>query len=200
MKYNRILVIVLTLLLYNCTESKQENKVDSEKIEDKMELDTLEIENKINNLYHWIFVSNVELNVFPLSMNDTIFTGVDFDLLDKNQSFIKGSNLFSENFINNYRLLYQKMDTIIRDSINPYYVNDILPFFNDANPWCDCQDFPDFEGDFINVIDYRVNLTNDQIFFYWNWKNESNNEYLVILLNNYKVEYLQGFDISKFEG
>lgn len=71
-----------------------------------------------------------------------------------------------------------------------------LPFGNDANPWCNCQDYPDY---WTTLTISRLKRSNNDVSFVWTFDNK--NYYKVIatrLDNTWKIKYLQGFDYKEF--
>jgi len=78
-----------------------------------------------------------------------------------------------------------------------YYVGELPPYGNDANPWCDCQDNPDKYWEKIKI--QNLIIKDNKATFNWTWGDGFKYKVKAVKENNvWKISFLQGFNIQEF--
>ncbi|HQR00689.1 MAG TPA: DUF3828 domain-containing protein, partial [Ferruginibacter sp.] len=86
----------------------------------------------------------------------------------------------------------------MRSGKTTWLTNDLSPFGNDANPWCNCQDYPDDYWKRLTIRDIKA--VGDSAVFSWTWGDDLRYRVKAKKENgNWKISYLQGFDFSNYE-
>ncbi|GHT50499.1 hypothetical protein FACS189440_18030 [Bacteroidia bacterium] len=156
---------------------------------------------EILKLVRRVVPRGVHFAVFPspiANKAETRYIGFDLDEHKENMNELKKSNLFSSEFINNIDKAVLSADKNIRDG-EEWMVGD-LGYFDDYDPWCNCQDRPDdnkIEITFLNIDSQKATLT-----WTWedpNWSKDNPSKVRVVKENGiWKIAYLQGFDFGDF--
>lgn len=217
MKYLSLLILGLTLLgcsqtnhTIAITEKQKENLKSPESYQSK---DEEEIQNLIRAVLNWSD-SNSKIDLLPVltDSKDSTCIGFDFNKHNSNLAELKSTNLFADEFIQNYNQIILTLDRKIKnkefDKWNTYELP-TFSFASDANPWCLCQDVPyDNPNPWDLVETDIINLQNDKGELVWRWgKLELNSDpgwkefayrFRVEKVNNkWKIAYLQGFDFKE---
>jgi coproporphyrinogen III oxidase-like Fe-S oxidoreductase len=139
MKHIGLLTLIIGLTLSSCnqknktataTESKFENLETSDKSKDKEEISKL-----IRQLYKWEDKNQITIGQTAITdENEEIVVGLD---TIKNLEFIdqfRKTNLFSEEFLNNYQKIVKTLDQKFKTKEIEWLAGDMPPFGNGANP------------------------------------------------------------------
>ncbi|MCH2231749.1 MAG: hypothetical protein MK105_15555 [Crocinitomicaceae bacterium] len=170
--------------------------VDDNESEISMNVDSSRVNTLLNSLYDWVLLGDDEIKLFPFVRQDDIYTGVDFDEIDLITNDMKSKGFFTEAFIDHYRSIYTEIDNRITVGAEKYYVGDIPEFFTHGSPWCNCQDYPEDNKKFTEMVDYRLDIEEDTIYYYWHWTLLESSEYLIKILSEegeYRIDYMVGF-------
>lgn len=215
MKYIKLCTSFLGVIFFGCNQ-KADAKQIIENNSIKIQLvdnskDKEEIRNLIRQILNWA-KSEESINLLPVMTknNDSICIGFDFDKHNLNLKKLKATNLFAQEFIENYDQIIKTLDKRIKNKeLAQWNINELPTFIfaNDVDPYCLCQDIPydnpspwDFvEIDIINLDKGKIN---------WKWGNlppssdQSWKDFLykfrVVKENNkWKIAYLQGFDFNE---
>lgn len=170
--------------------------------------DTAQIEELVRNMLLW--VQSEEVNIIPViaDSNDSIYVAIDYNKHQKNVSKLVNSGFFGPQFIDNYNMIIQKIDKKLKNNSfesGPWYVGYYPPFSlsEGANEWCNCQDVPYDSPNPWNNVEIKYI---DQFTYIWKWgllnKNMPGWEEFQYKFKvektegQWKIAYLQGFDIS----
>ncbi|MDR0834212.1 MAG: hypothetical protein LBN93_08540 [Candidatus Symbiothrix sp.] len=153
---------------------------------------------EIQKLVRKVVPNGVDFAVFPSAITNkanTRYIGFDLNEHKENMTELKKSNLFASEFINNLDKAVLTADKNLRDG-EDWLVGDI-GYFDDFDPWCDCQDFPDDETIEIKIL----NIDSQKAILTWNWTAEgwdafSHTVKVAKEKGIWKVAYLQGFDFG----
>lgn len=196
-KYYIIGLLATTTLLMSCKSSGSLKLADKE-IKKNDNSDSIELTTLVRNIYEW-HETKYRRNGFPFKFkapNDSIFTGVDWDVYAKEMEVFKTTNFFSKDFFTTHRTLALSVDSSIKEAtIEWRNMNDGIPLWDTgADDWCDCQDYPNEYWKIITLNNFIY--INDTVSFYWTWgqKNEMQYEMKAIKEDEkWRISYIQGF-------
>lgn len=161
--------------------------------------DSLELQKLIRDLYQWNETKNSKPDFAPLQKEklDSIYISLDLDIHKERLQELKETNFFAKEFTDNYNKIALTIDKKMRDKSLVYYIGELPPFGNGANPWCNCQDHPD--DYWRNLTIKKLNIKDNQADFVWTWGNDFEYKTKAIKENNiWKISYLEGFDFNEF--
>lgn len=163
------------IILFGCTNHLTDLKTSNLLEENRINFqDTLTIVDKVDSLYDLVLLTDHNpIILFPFSSNDSVFTSVNYQLLEENISLLTATNLFTKEFIVNYKNIYTQIDSVIQYSNPPLHSSDLPPFFSNASPWCFCQDYPTDEKYFSQMIRDSISLDDSVLHYYWWWNQSS---------------------------
>lgn len=161
-------------------------------------VDSIELTNLVRNLYEW-HEKKYRNNGFSLKVNspsDSIFTGIDWDIYNKEVEIYKKTNFFSDEFLDRYKTIALTIDSSIKKaSLKWRNKNDGIPIWDtDADDWCSCQDYPDNYWEKLTLNNFTYD--NDVMTFYWTWGSNSQKQYEMKAkkINGvWKISYMEGF-------
>lgn len=202
---NTLVILVLSSLIFQSCEKKINKNIDSisenkTEISDKKN-DSLELQKLVRDLYKWSETknSNPDFDVLQKEKTDTIYANLDLNSHKQRLKELKETNLFSNQFLDNYNKIAVTIDEKMRNKSLVYYIGELPPFGNDANPWCNCQDNPDNYWETLTIK--KLNIKGNQADFVWNWGDDFEYKTKAIKENNvWKISYLEGFDFNEFLG
>jgi len=205
--YFILLLLLSAVLFYSCTTNTDKTTLTDKKIDtisvtdttkDKIHLQTL-----VKDFYKWWATKNSKNDFIPIE-KDSLYVGLDLKAHAKRLEELKATNFFSEQFLDNYNNLGLTIDEKLKSGKLKWYIGDLPPFGNEADPWCNCQDTPSekFWED-IKIIFLSLDTSNANLEWTWGKKSEEedNFEYTIkaIKINGvWKIAYLQGFDAKVF--
>ncbi|MBR4621681.1 MAG: hypothetical protein IKO46_11955 [Salinivirgaceae bacterium] len=176
----RLLIAIVILFINSITISAQPQK---EMISKLME-----------NRRIWCDTSNID--ILPATMEKGLYVGLDTDMVNNNISKIRKSNLFSEDFVNNYKVLIDSINgRLLEGYYDKWYVGELPPFrfANDHDPWCNCQ------GDNNQYTIEFVGISNNckEFRYYQKYDYDFGFEVRVVFQDgDWKISYLEGFDFE----
>ena len=209
MQFIKLLVpFLMVIQLFSCSgNSNVSQSKDDEVIVVSSEIpstdaaDINEITLVLREMYKWYETSGNKTQDFPLTENDSLYTGIDAKSFTNRIEQLQRTNLFSSKFIADFTQIAEQIDRELKQGASLLYVGD-QPTYLEANPWCSCQDNPDEYWKSINIRDIKIN--NDEATLNWTWDIESDYydfEYHVSLQKEngkWVISYLQGFDKKYF--
>ena len=160
--------------------------------------DSAELTAFIRDFYKWKETKSSLYNFIPKSdSQDSFYIGIDWVEQDKRQKELEATNYFSKEFLDNYTNIAKTIDNRLKDGSYNWLAGELPPFGNDANPWCNCQDFPDDYWRTLTVS--KINRTNGDVTFVWTFDNLMYYRVVATKSNgSWKIKYLQGFDYKEF--
>lgn len=204
--YCTILIIVISLA--SCNDSTEsETRVTFIKDSTKIKLDSAlstssadsgELTMFIRDVYKWKEMKSSTYDFYPISDNhDSMYIGIDWNQQAKRQNELKATGYFSKEFLDNYRNIAQTIDNKLKHGSYSWPVGELPPFGNDANPWCNCQDYPDDYWKMITVS--KIETINGDASFVWTFNNKRFYKVVATKIDgSWKIKYLDGFDYKKF--
>ena len=224
------MILVLTLILFGCNQ----NNVTRSEVKTQMDSlpnqqwdrtqewtlnlqpygaasDTGQVEQLIRKVLVWADSKN-SINLLPMltDKRDSFYIGFDLNKHNENLDKLRGTDFFANEFINNYDQIILTLDKKLRNkNFEPWMVGDLptFPFANDVDPWCDCQDYLDWDSVVVQVIQINGNRWNLR----WKWGNpevagdpgwrEFYYDFTAIKENGkWRVAYMNGFDFHEGTG
>ncbi|MDR6969625.1 ribonuclease HI [Flavobacterium arsenatis] len=201
MKHINLIIILLTVTLFSCKQS--ENKTESETIilaiPSKTTNDSLELQNLTRALYKWNETKSSQADFDPIQIEktDSVYTKLDLDSHKKRLKELSETNLFSEQFIENYDKIALTIDEKMLNKTIVWNIGELPSFGFDANPWCNCQDNPDNYWEILTIK--KLAIKENKASFVWTWGDDFQYKTKAIKENNvWKIAYLEGFDFNEF--
>jgi hypothetical protein len=151
---------------------------------------------EIQKLVRKVLPNGVNLAVFPspiANKANTRYIGFDLNEHKENMNALKKSNLFAAEFINNLDKKVLNADKNLRDG-EDWLVGD-LGYFDDFDPWCNCQDSPDNNNIEIKILD----IDSQKAILTWtwedpNWSKDNPSTVKVVKENGiWKIADIEGF-------
>ena len=159
----------------------------------------------IKTFYNWVdenYLKYPGTISFEVKRRDSSYIGIDQKAHKQRMSELKSSNFFSSEFLTNYDEIARTIDIRLKTGSLIYRVGDMPPYGNDVVEWCDCQDWYEPFSESIKIYKMYINVDTADVF--WSWKNNrfdpemSYNIKLIRKFNQWKISYLQGFDIKRY--
>lgn len=162
--------------------------------------DKQQLEKLIRKTYEWIETKTSLSDFNPIeNKKGTQYVGVDIKAHNKKLSELKKTNFFAEQFLDNYNKIGLKIDTNLKNKKMEWLVGDMPPFGGDANPWCNCQDYPDEYWKTLTINNLKIDKNNAT--FNWTWSSKGDFNYKVKAVKEngiWKIAYLEGFDFDTY--
>ena len=201
MKLIRFATLLLTLTLFACTEKTKKTVANTKAEQNKPTStnDTSELEKLTKKLYEWNETKSSQIDFDPLQKEetDTIYTRIDLARHKQRLKELKETCFFANQFLDNYDKIALTIDEKMMNKSIVYYIGELPPYGNDANPWCNCQDNPDNYWKKIKLKNIVINDKNAS--YDWTWGDNFKYKVKAIKENGiWKISYLQGFDINEF--
>ena len=101
-------------------------------------------------------------------------------------------------FLDNYNRIALTIDQELKSKSIEWLIGELPPFGNDANPWCNCQDYAT-ERYWEIITLQNIQSDGNSAAFDWTWgdgcryKVRAKKEH-----ETWKIDYLQGFDFNEF--
>ena len=176
--------------------------------------DEKEIRALIRKALNWANSGNAIGFLPPAFKNSKgkIYTGFDLVKHKQNLQKLKATTFFSREFVNNYNQIILTLDKKFKNgSYGKWQVGDLppFPFGSEANPWTLCQDVPYDNPNPFDFLEIKVlKLGGSEGNLSWKWGNLNQNtdpgwrnfNYLFKVVkenNQWKIAYLEGFDLHK---
>lgn len=168
--------------------------------------DKEQIINLVKQVYKWQMADTSKNDMVPLKdAKDSNYVGIDLNKHKIRLDELRKANFFSDEFIDNYNKIVLTVDRKLKSKEYEWPVGDLPPFGNDADPWCNCQDYPN-DTAWWNAINFRfIDIDNKKSTLAWTWASsefdKDRHEYTVrvVKINGvWKISYLQGFDFNEY--
>ncbi len=138
--------------------------------------------------------------------DEEAYIGFDLNQHKKNLKQMEKTHFFTAAFIENYNQIIETLDKGLRDDKHEQWLVGDLPTFsfaNGANPWCNCQDNLDW-----NTVDVKIlSIDNQKADLEWFWNNANSSDeswsnfryhFRAVKENNqWKIDYMEGFDLKE---
>lgn len=201
MNFFKFFAFFLALAIFSCGKKSNQAVANAELEQNQSSLvnDTLELEKLTKELYRWHETKSSQIDFPPLQTGkmDTTYSGIDLVQHKLRQNELKNTNLFAIQFLDNYNKIALKIDKDIRNKSLVYYVGELPPYGNDANPWCNCQDSPERYWEKIKIENIQI-IDNNAI-FNWTWGDNFKYKIKAIKENGqWKILNLEGFEMNSF--
>jgi hypothetical protein len=149
-------------------------------------------------MYAWHETKSSQNDFDPITdSRDSLYIGIN--LVNHNQrikELIK-ADFFSQKFIDDYNTIALSIDKGLKDNALEWFVGDMPPYTNDANPWCNCHDNPEKYWETITLK--NVVLDKNTASFEWTWGDDFKYKVKATRESNmWKISYLEGFDVDSF--
>ena len=134
----------------------------------------------------------------PILQNpkDTIYTGIDWQAHKKRVAELDKTNFFTRSFLDNYQKIALHLDKELKQNKTKYIVGELQPYGNDANEWCNCQDYP-VNWKHIKIL--ALKIKDNSATFKWTW---GDNDFYSIKArkedNIWKIAEMERFNIKYF--
>jgi len=200
------LMLSALIFLTGCQQNKStSNKpsdltLNSDSSRQSSENDSAALVSLLKNVFKWHDKNQSKLSDFDIVVKDSFQTGLNFESFNKTFEAIKKTNFFSASFLNNYRKIGEYINNKLTNA-HPRYLNEINFACQEADSWTGFQDdAPNFWNDLI-INDYRS--SSDSASLTWwikmnNWTSEKNPVRFVKENGEWKVSYMEGFDMDKY--
>lgn len=135
----------------------------------------------------------------PLLKNpkDTIYEGIDWQALKIRVADLKKTSLFTKSFLDNYLDIAFILNKELKQNKTKYIVGELPPFGNDANEWCNCQDYPSNIWKRLKIVGLKIN--GNSATFKWTWGDGFFYSVKAKKENNiWKISELERFNIKYF--
>ncbi len=192
---NKLLIfIILGFSLISCVQPTERSKTESDEKE--------KVTSLIIDMMKWRDNEENFSGISPIFDYDSgLAVGMDHYVLENELKKLRQTDMFDDEFIENYKNYVLKIDSGIKSKRLIFSENDLYPYAGE-NPWCMCQDIP-YEDPwdklsfrFINIDDNNTELT-------WTWGESdwsSHFSYRVKATkknSKWRISYLEGFDLQK---
>lgn len=204
------MTLTLGLLFFGCNQADNKTTAMTEEKVSNSANDKEQIQNLIRQVYKWHEAQKPSNNDMITDSKDSIYLGFNLDQLRLDIEELKATNLFAEEFIDNYNKIYTTLDKKLKNKEIEWLVGDLPPFGSDADPWCNCQDVPYDKPNPWDLIEIEIiKLDGEKGELIWKWgKLELNGakdwkefgyKFRVVKENNkWKISYLEGFNFDEF--
>ena len=179
-------------------EENQNEETISSAIESAEDIDSILLR-RVSEMYEWYFTSETYQD-FPVTGNDTMFTEIDWQAMEQRIDQLRQTGFFADEFLLNFHKIAENIDQQLKSNEMEYYIGYYPPYGNGANPWCNCQDYPD---EFWKDMELeKVTINEGGASANWSFADTSWDQSYQIHLKKksgtWKISYLQGFDYENF--
>ncbi|SUJ29197.1 Uncharacterised protein [Sphingobacterium spiritivorum] len=191
------LIILLAVSMISC--NGQSGKANTQTVQTDSVQSVAELESLTKELYKWVESNDAaeDFNPLPEQETDSLYSGLDKEAHKKRIAALKDTHFFAEEFLENYNRIGLTIDEKLRNNTFTWYVGELPPFGNDANPWCNCQDNPDNYWKKISLQDVVVD--GNTATYNWTWGEGGQYKMKAVKENDgWKISYMQGFDFEAF--
>lgn len=204
---------IIGLNFYGCnqTNSITVNKDEQQTISDESK-DKKQIQLLIRNVLNWANSGEAPINLLPILVDNKAHIHFDLSKHKKNLQKLKETKFFTKKFIDNYNQTILTLDKGLKHgSYGKYRAGEMpaISFTNEVDPWTLCQDVPYDKPKPWNFIEIEVLSLEDvkgELNWKWGklepdtdpgWKEFRYRFKVVKESNQWKIDYLQGFDFRE---
>jgi hypothetical protein len=168
MKHIKQNILIFGLLLFTSCQVDAQDTIDTTTTSIKTDFE--QIQQLIRDVYLWHekgVVSGVDMIA---NEKNTAYIGFDLEQVTSNVEELKASNLFADQFLDNYAKIYRVLEGKLKNKEFEWEVGTMPPFGSGANPWCNCQDVPYDSPNPCGLIEIEaVQLQDNAGEFIWKW-------------------------------
>jgi hypothetical protein len=205
------ILIVIGLIFFGCNQKNESKASIDNRVEDTKSMgfsnDKDEIQNLIRQALMWAD-SDKTVDLLPAISDsiDSVFVGFDLNKHKLNLKKLEETNLFSDEFIDNYNQIILTLDKKLKNKeYNDWMVGELQPFnfSNDINPWCYCQELPYDNPNPWSLVEITIlKLDNNRGELTWTWGKiewrDIQYKFRVTKEDNkWKISYMKGFDYDE---
>jgi hypothetical protein len=193
------------LALYSCNQAR-EKRVENQTIVSSQDIiknidslsDEKQIERVLRLLYEWNETKSKLPDFEPLEdKNSELYLGLDLKKNEERVKELRNTMLFSEKFIENYIGIIKSIDLTLKNGGFEWAKGELPPFGTDADPWCNCQDYPDKYWIVLHIR--KLKIENNIASFSWAFDNGQEYKIKAIKENNqWKILFMEGLDENTF--
>jgi hypothetical protein len=194
-----ICISIAVLFLTNCSNSNSSRHADKVDNVSCSKSDSIEISTLIKNMYRWYETKSSKGEFIPTTKNpkDTIYSGIDWKAHENRMNELIKTHFFAKDFLDNYQKIASHIDNELKQGHSEWRIGELPPFGTDANPWCNCQDYPDNYWNKLTITD--IKMLKDSANFKWTW---GGNFYYSVKVKKelgvWRISYLEGFDYKNY--
>lgn len=198
MKLFNCLLLIVTVLVMSCScvQTRKNAKTNSKKAPISESSDSIELIALTKNLLKW-HEADLKGDFIPTSDNDSIYTGIDWTAHKARMEELSKTNFFTREFMDNYQKIALHLDKDLKKNPVKYHIGELPPYGNDANEWCNCQDYPSDVWKRLTIK--SIKRAKDIASFYWTWGDDLS--YFVKAKKengHWGIAYLERFDVKNF--
>jgi hypothetical protein len=208
------LALIIGLICFSCNQPESKNTTTVETVvktdrlpkkDKRLDKDTLTLAGEkaklgklIRRVYEWHETKSSMDDFEPITdKKGTSYIAIDKKKLTDRLNELKATNFFDDSFLKNYNNIALTLDEKLKNKQLEWFVGDMPPFGNDANPWCNCQDSPENYWNKLTLT--HLTISQDVATFAWTWGDDSAYNVKTIKSNGvWRIAYLQGFDPKDF--
>ena len=198
-RYLKIIYGLLFLIFFSSNTYSQITKIKSNKIgSTNFKNDSAKLKLLVVKLLKWHENDkNYDFDVKTNNPKDTFYAGINWLAHKKRMVELEKTNFFTKDFLYTYQTIAIHLDKELRFNKIKYVVGYLPPYGNDANEWCNCQDYPSDSWNKLRISNIKIN--NNLATFKWDWGDnifysiKAKNEYGV-----WRIDGLERFAIRNF--
>jgi hypothetical protein len=191
----KLILILLILCFFTSFAYSQNTKVAATT---NIKSDSANLKALVIRLLKW-HDTDKNFDFEPLLKNpkDTIYLGIDWKAHKKRVAELEKTNLFLREFLDNYQKIASHLDKELKQNKAKYIVGELPPYSNDANEWCNCQDYPSNIWKRLKISALKLN--DNSATFKWTWGDKFFYSIKAKKENNiWKIAELERFTIENF--
>ncbi len=140
---------------------------------------------------------NLDFELAFQNPKDTVYSGINWTVHKNRVTELEKTNFFSKDFLDNYQKIASHLDKELKQNKTKYIVGELPPYGNDANEWCNCQDYPSNIWKRLKVVALKIN--GNSATFRWTWGDNFFYSVKAKKENNiWKISELERFNIKNF--
>ena len=176
-------------------------QIDNEETQVELELDDNQlIIRLVRQLYKWRENQDSGYD-FDVLGDGEKYTSINKEALEAKLKLLKDSNLFGEEFLQNYSQIAIEIDKGLSTGEIEYLEGTLPPYGTGASSWTETQDVLD--GAYWNIITIEnIAINGDEATLQWFWpKSFSSKGYKIEVKKEngkWRISYMEGFDFEKF--
>ena len=194
-----VLGFALILSCSQNTNNKHRTSVSTNLEQDsiKFKKDSIKLKKLVINLLEW-HAKDTGDDFDVISSHDSIYVGINWQSHKKRMAQLAKTNFFTKNFLDNYQNIALHLDKELKENKEKWLVGDIPPYSDDANDWCNCQDYPsDNWQNTLKII--NLNIKDTIATFKWTWSKDFSYSVKAVKENEiWKIAELERFSIENY--
>lgn len=162
--------------------------------------DSLELVKLLQNVYKWHDQNQRELIDYDVITKDSFQIGLNYESFNKTFDAIKKTDYFSASFLNNYQQIGEYINNKLVKA-NPKYLNEINFAYQESDPWTYFQDEAHNFWNKFKIVDFKSFSNTASLNWQTQFGDYLSEKYAVKFVKengNWKVSYMEGFDMNKY--